>query len=1293
MIFDLYIRMLETYKVLPTYSICTIYNRIIDKKNNRKYQNQIKRNTITATQDNLQSESHTPNDLNQSKYILNNNNNKVINKLLFRKRTIKSKYDDSEISDNYEFLKTYPCVECLDKIYLLDICKNFKDMSKDLEWALCQNCNTKILPKLRIKYNFEENNSNLHTKRNSDNARKFSASTSTLSEHHNCHESEVLNSPFHLKYNFYNSSFIESRLKLDVEYFKIKFNAIFWNSIWYFKLKNLPVDFIFPYLEEKNDKPTPTPLPKELNKQIKIQDVNKDISKNNNNYSDNILKEKEKELNLRDSTKIYKFNDNLNDKDSNPFSFGNNNNKIKNNEITNTNNNFNYEIYENLIIKNDNEKEDSNLKNLLNKNENKNEIKSKDLQIPNNKDSIASNNLIENFKNNKKFNSIENLEIVEDYNFSSLRTFENLENSDFDMEINKEITEENNTEKVKEISLNNNSVAIASSNLGSNYIKELNQINENEEEDYLNTYKELKDYAKLLDKNNPIGNIHSNPYQNINNINNSENVKNINEINNKNVSKSGKIKTSEIDNNFIGKKEDKDSNGNFNYHKTQGSHKSQRSYDFSQFNKINFNNFNLDISQAFESIKEDNSNIKEPYKFITTPKENRKIFPFDKNDKQSLLKTNSNIITNDKNNSNLKKNDSSNNIIYNSYIDSNLNSNKNSTYGNNSNSNEEKINISNKKLQTININSFEVKKHFQSKSEINVFNVQNENKESHNDFNTNSNTNTITNINKNFNLNLNFKLDINQNSIKNKNLIVMSLTPKRHNSQNLTLENFFKKDNNNNNNNNLNTNKIEINNKDKYNCNENENEYQEEKNIFNKIQKEKLDYESNFNNNNNNNNDKSKRINKLYEFTPQIKLNLSKNDINNNNNNNLNDNKINNEYDDLKSGNKNISLNCLENNINKINNLNNTNFITIRPINLNLKNSKMNIHLNDSNNSIEEINDENLNKKCITSRNSIATNYAKINGSAMNLLINNRRNTDININKINFNKGGKNSSLTNTYNPLNSNEKNYMITNNHKFSLDNINTFSDINNPLNKKSIMILNNDNNSNAILKSENLSKSYTLENNTLNSKLYEKEFNYQQNKDKEIDTNYFSLNKDDLINDNINHIDINISSNKCKINLNMNDSRKSSINKKLNIINEEEENNQLENNNFNLKEISKENYINNKKINNIKSDLLEDNIDKNKNKIGLALNKNKNYMRYSSFNIKDILIEKEKLEISNLDSRFYTQEPEEFHYSINEDNELSRITSKSDKIVDIFSSNKKKKKSDLDNNNNYNGNKTPK
>jgi len=271
--------MLLKYKLYPTYSICTIYNRIIDRKNNQKNQmmsiksreggvcnnyssnhNSYNNNTISKNcvikkiqnpcedeKTSMNTKNAPTNQIITPQNNLNNNMTIILdleNKQNFRQRSIKSKYDESEISDKYIFLDFYPCVDCQMPIDLYAICRNFKEMNKDLEWALCGNCETKILPKLRIKY-LEKPESQENPVFN---VRKNSCS-SLNSDHYNCDESEVLYSPFHLKYNFYNSSFIESRLKLDINYLKIKFNAIFWNSIWYFRIKDLPYDFISPYAD------------------------------------------------------------------------------------------------------------------------------------------------------------------------------------------------------------------------------------------------------------------------------------------------------------------------------------------------------------------------------------------------------------------------------------------------------------------------------------------------------------------------------------------------------------------------------------------------------------------------------------------------------------------------------------------------------------------------------------------------------------------------------------------------------------------------------------------------------------------------------------------------------------------------------------------------------------------------------------------------------------------------------------------------------------------------------------
>ena len=53
-------------------------------------------------------------------------------------------------------------------------------------------------------------------------------------------------SPYSLKMN-YKSLLNDYGINVDLEELIYKYNNIFWNSIWYFKLYNLDCDFMLPY--------------------------------------------------------------------------------------------------------------------------------------------------------------------------------------------------------------------------------------------------------------------------------------------------------------------------------------------------------------------------------------------------------------------------------------------------------------------------------------------------------------------------------------------------------------------------------------------------------------------------------------------------------------------------------------------------------------------------------------------------------------------------------------------------------------------------------------------------------------------------------------------------------------------------------------------------------------------------------------------------------------------------------------------------------------------------------------
>ena len=197
-------------------------------------------------------------------YLLNNvDKNSTMSikfdKKKFRKRTFKNKYDSNILGEDVFFYHIDTCVECQEEINLELLSKNFKKMSRDIIWAKCPSCGNNIIPKLTVQFGKEMNKLG-----------KLKLNTCSL-------DNFVLFSPLTLKTSYDDNLIKKFGIKLDIEEFKHDFSKIFWNTIWYFKIKELPYDFILPY-EYTID----TSVLNKLNSHLKITTANIEEDEINN---------------------------------------------------------------------------------------------------------------------------------------------------------------------------------------------------------------------------------------------------------------------------------------------------------------------------------------------------------------------------------------------------------------------------------------------------------------------------------------------------------------------------------------------------------------------------------------------------------------------------------------------------------------------------------------------------------------------------------------------------------------------------------------------------------------------------------------------------------------------------------------------------------------------------------------------------------------------------------------------------------------------------------------------------
>ena len=241
---------LLTLHLNPSFKVHNIVMKLLDKK---KFEGNIKDNLQNAFKDELK-EKYTNKD--------------------FRKRTFKSKYYGNILTDDIMFYSFDSCINCQQDIDLEIISMNFKAMDRELQWTKCPKCTTPILPKLTVQFG-KEINKNGKMKQNSCKL-----------------DNIVLFSPFFLKDNYNSVALRACGVNLDVEDLMLKYNNIFWNSLWYFKLKHLEYDFMLPYEEGIN---------KEIDDYLDISIGDDEENKINDK---NEIKKEEKPINKFDLTKL-----------------------------------------------------------------------------------------------------------------------------------------------------------------------------------------------------------------------------------------------------------------------------------------------------------------------------------------------------------------------------------------------------------------------------------------------------------------------------------------------------------------------------------------------------------------------------------------------------------------------------------------------------------------------------------------------------------------------------------------------------------------------------------------------------------------------------------------------------------------------------------------------------------------------------------------------------------------------------------------------------------------------------
>lgn len=158
----------------------------------------------------------------------------------FAPRTLKDSNDSNILTEEVLFYAYDNCINCQTQFDLFKECKDFKSMQREEMWIKCLQCTNNFLPTLKFRFGIE----------------LYNQETTPYSSSHI--ENIVLDSPKYLRENISSITHKEKDNKFEVEAFKLKYKKVFWNLIWYFKLVNLEIAFMLPYLVQKKTEPIST---------------------------------------------------------------------------------------------------------------------------------------------------------------------------------------------------------------------------------------------------------------------------------------------------------------------------------------------------------------------------------------------------------------------------------------------------------------------------------------------------------------------------------------------------------------------------------------------------------------------------------------------------------------------------------------------------------------------------------------------------------------------------------------------------------------------------------------------------------------------------------------------------------------------------------------------------------------------------------------------------------------------------------------------------------------------------